>query len=122
MATALADDGPHGDRCRRRLRQEELGAPELLDLEVISVYRRLLARGGIDLRRASLAIHDLMDLPLQRFPHRWFLPRCWDLRENLTVYDAAYVALAEALDTVLVTADARLSRAPGLRCRVEVMV
>lgn len=121
MATALADDGPVGDRCRRRLKHEELGAPELLDLEVISVYRRLLARGGIDLRRASLAIHDLMDLPLQRFPHRWFLPRCWDLRENLTAYDAAYVALAEALDTVLITADARLSRAPGLRCQVEVV-
>jgi predicted nucleic acid-binding protein len=66
-----------------------------------------------------------MDVPIQRAPHRRLLARCWELRENLTTYDAAYdaayAALAEALETVLITADARLSKAPGLTCRVEVI-
>ena len=64
---------------------------------------------------------DLLALPLQRIPHRQLLTRCWELRENLTTYDAAYVALAELLDVVLVTGDKRLSRSPGLRCRVQVI-
>jgi predicted nucleic acid-binding protein len=66
-------------------------------------------------------LSDLVALPLPRVSHRPLLPRCWSLRENVTVYDASYVALAEQLDTTLVTADARLSKAPGLRCPVEVM-
>jgi predicted nucleic acid-binding protein len=60
-------------------------------------------------------------LPLERAAHRPLLTRCWELRENVSVYDAAYVALAEALDVVLLTADARLVRAPGIRCRVELL-
>lgn len=63
----------------------------------------------------------MVDLPLRRAPHRVLLPRCWSLRENLTIYDASYVALAEELNVVLLTADVRLSRAPGLRCRVEAL-
>jgi predicted nucleic acid-binding protein len=121
LATALSDDGPDGDRSRERLRGERLTAPELIDLEVVSVLRRLHAAGQLDARRAGLAQADLIDLPLRRQPHKPFLARCWELRANLTSYDAAYVALAEALDVTLVTAGHRISRAPGPRCTVEVL-
>lgn len=121
LAPALADDGPDGDHARARLRAESLCAPELIDLEVASVLRRLSWGGHLPARRSELAMSDLLALPLRRMVHRPLLPRCWSLRENLTIYDATYVALAEALDLVLVTADARLSRAPGLRCVVDVL-
>jgi predicted nucleic acid-binding protein len=121
LAVALADDGRDGDRARARLRGEDLAAPELIDLEVTSVLRRQLAAGHLGVRRADLALADLVDLPVQRAPHRPLLDRCWELRDNLTVYDAAYVALAEALDCSLLTGDARLAKAPGPRCGVEVL-
>jgi predicted nucleic acid-binding protein len=121
LAVALADDGRDGDRARARLRGERLAAPELVDLEVASVLRRRLAGGHLDIRRAELAQADLVDLPVQRAPHRPLLTRCWELRTTLTVYDAAYVALAEALDTNLLTGDARLAGAPGPRCRIEIL-
>lgn len=121
LATALGDDGPDGDRARARLYGERLSAPELVDLEVTSVLRRQVQNGAADLRRAALALADLAALPLRRAPHRPLLARCWELRDNLTVYDACYVALAEALDVTLLTGDGRLGRAPGLRCRVEVL-
>jgi predicted nucleic acid-binding protein len=118
LAPALGDDDADGDAARARLRGEgELAAPEIIDLEVASVWRRTLA----DERRASLALADLADLRLRRAPHLPLLARCWELRHNLTPYEAAYVALAEALDVALVTADARLSRASGVRCAVEVL-
>jgi len=121
VVTALADDGDDGDRARHRLRGERLVAPDLIDLEVLSAWRRLAATGALDDRRAGFAIADLTGLRLRRFPHARLLPRCWELRANLTVYDAAYVALAEALDAVLLTADRRLADAPGLRCSIEVL-
>ncbi|MGH9088167.1 MAG: type II toxin-antitoxin system VapC family toxin [Acidimicrobiales bacterium] len=121
LAPALGDDGDDGDRARARLRGERLAAPELIDLEVSSVLRRLLLSGELPARRGELAMSDLVALPLRRLSHRLLLPRCWSLRENLTVYDASYVAVAELLDAVLVTADVRLSRAPGLRCAVDVV-
>jgi predicted nucleic acid-binding protein len=71
--------------------------------------------------RQRAALTDLVALPVRRAPHLPLLARCWSLRDDLSVYDASYVALAEALDTVLRTADARLSRAPGLRCAVEIL-
>jgi len=77
--------------------------------------------GAADLRRAALALADLAALPLQRAPHRALLARCWELRDNLTVYDASYAALAEALEVTLLTGDGRLARAPGLRCHVEIL-
>jgi predicted nucleic acid-binding protein len=119
LATALGDDGPDGDHARARLRGERLSAPELVDLEIISVLRRQVHNGAADLRRAALALADLAALPLRRAPHRPLLARCWELRDNLTVYDASYVALAETLDVTLLTGDSRLARAPGLRCQVE---
>ncbi|CAN5182787.1 hypothetical protein BH20ACT9_BH20ACT9_24010 [soil metagenome] len=121
LAPALADDTSDGDTARARLRGQALAAPELIDLEVVSVVRRQLRNGDLETRRAELALADLIDLPLRRVPHRRLLGRCWEMRRNLTVYDAAYVALAELLDLVLVTADARLSKAPDLRCRIEVL-
>ena len=121
LATALADDTDDGDRARARLRGETLAAPDLIDLEVTSVLRGRVSGGHLDLRRADLALGDLLDLPLQRVPARQLVPRCWELRENLTVYDAVYVALAEVLDATLVTADGRLARANGPRCRVELI-
>jgi len=121
LVVALADDGPDGDHARTRMRGEVLAAPELVDLEVASVLRRQNLAGAIDVRRAGLALADLAALPLQRAPHLPMLPRCWELRENLTVYDAAYVALAEALEATLITGDRRLARANGPRCDIEVL-
>jgi len=121
LVTALGDDGPDGDLARARLKGERLSAPEIVDLEVTSVLRRQLRSGDIDLRRAGLALADLAALPLRRAPHKPLLARCWELRDNLTPYDAAYVALAEALEVSLLTGDERLARSPGPRCRIEVL-
>ena len=121
LAPALADDGPDGDGARARLRGHSLTAPELIDLETSLVIRRQFNAGALDARRAGLALTDLVELPLRRAPHRPLLARCWELRENLSVYDAAYVALAELLDLVLLTADARLANAPGLRCKLDLL-
>jgi len=121
LAPALGDDGDSGDAARARLRGEQLFAPELIDLEVASVYRRQLAAGHLTTDRAETALADLAELPVRRAAHRGLLGRCWELRSNLTPYDAAYVALAEALGAVLVTADGPLSRAPSIRCSVEVL-
>ena len=121
LATALADDAGDGDRARARLRGEALAAPDLVDLEVTSVLRGRLTGGHISTRRAELALTDLVALPLQRVPSVRLVTRCWELRDNLTVYDAAYVALAEALAAPLLTADARLAKATGPRCPIEVL-
>jgi predicted nucleic acid-binding protein len=121
MAPALADDGHDGHIARMRLRDEELSAPELIDLEVVSVWRGQSASGSLDPRRAELALRDLQEIPLRRAPHRYLLSRCWELRSNLTVYDASYVALAEMLGVVLLTADAKLARTPGVRCDIDVI-
>lgn len=121
LTVALADDGPDGDAARARLRGETLAAPELLDLEVASVLRRQNRAGLLDERRSMLALADLAALPLQRAPHIPLLGRCWELRANLTIYDAAYVALAEALDCTLLTGDRRLVRAIGTSCESEIL-
>jgi predicted nucleic acid-binding protein len=121
LAPALADDTSDGDAARACLRGHFLAAPELIDLEVASVWRRQVTAGQLEKRRADLAVADLLALPLKRIPHRQLITRCWELRENLTPYDASYVALAELLDAVLVTGDKRLSRSPGLDCRVQIV-
>ncbi len=121
LAVALLDDGPDGDQVRDRLRGQSLAAPSLVDLEVVSVWRGLARGGKLDPRRARLALDDLQAMPIQRVDHTPLVERCWELRDNLTVYDAAYVALAEALQVTLLTADTRLARAPGLRCPIEVV-
>ena len=121
LAVALLDDATDGDLARARLHGEELVAPAVIDLEVVSVWRGLARGGRLDARRARLALEDLRALPLQRVDHTRLVERCWELRDNLTVYDAAYVALAEALGATLLTGDARLSKATGPRCAIEVL-
>lgn len=121
LAVALGDDGADGQQARQRLADETLAAPELVDIEVLSVWRRHVAAKLMPARRAASAVADLRDLPLRRSPHQPLLHRIWDLRHGVTPYDAAYIALAEALDVALVTADARLSRAPRVRCVVELV-
>jgi len=121
LAPALADDDADGDRVRERLREEQLTAPELVDLEVVSTLRRAARAGRLDDRRSGQAMTDLAALPLRRVPHLPLLPRIWELRDSLTAYDAAYVALAETLDASLLTADGALGRAARVRCEVEVL-
>jgi predicted nucleic acid-binding protein len=122
LAVALADDGPDGDLARGRLAADPaLHAPHLVDLEVLSILHQQAGSGALDERRVGLAIRDLIDLPIVRYPHLPFLRRAWNLRDNLTPSDAVYVALAETLGCPLVTADIRLSRAPGVGCPVEVL-
>ncbi len=121
LVVALADDGPDGDQTRTRLRGQRLFAPEIVDLEVLSALRSLARAGSLDARRSRFAVDDLADLPLSRAPHLPLIPRCWELRDNLTAYDGAYVALAEMLGAVLLTGDHRLVAAPGLRCAVELL-
>jgi predicted nucleic acid-binding protein len=121
VVTALADDGPDGDQLRERLTGEALAAPHLLDVEVMSTFRRLAAVGQLDDRRVDLAVGDLRSLRIRRVPHGPLLTRCWQLRDSLTVYDAAYVALAEGLRAPLLTADRKLARASGPECEIEVV-
>ena len=100
---------------------QTLHAPHLIDVEVAQVIRRYAANGEIDGERGRAVLADLADLPLHRYPHDLLLPRMWELRNNLTAYDAAYVALAEALGAPLITRDQRLAAAPGHHARVELV-
>lgn len=100
---------------------ETLHAPHLIDLETAQVVRRYAAVGEVSAERGRQALADLADLPLSRYPHTAFLARVWELRHNATAYDAAYLALAEALDAPLLTADARLASAPGHTAVVDVI-
>ena len=121
VVEALISDNDLGQAARGAL-SARCTAPELVDLEVGATLRRLVLARRLTARRASAAVQDLYDLPLQRASHRPLLDRCWALRDSVTFYDAAYLALAELLGVPLVTTDSRLSRAPGLRCQVLVIV
>lgn len=121
LVTGLADDTADGESARQRLRGERIAAPHLIDVEVVSAWRRMVSAGTLNERRARLAMDDLLALRLHRVSHAPLIQRCWQLRANLTTYDAAYVALAERLGAILVTADTRLANAPGTRCQIEVL-
>jgi predicted nucleic acid-binding protein len=122
LANALADDAADGRLARDRLiGGGELVAPDLVDVETVSVLRRRWLAGDVTARRFSSAVEDLEDLALTRFPTLPLMRRAYELRANVTAYDAAYVALAEQLGCALVTADARLSKAPGVRCVVDLI-
>lgn len=101
--------------------RQTLHAPYLVDVEIAQVIRRYAAKGDIDGDRGRAALADLVDLPVRRYPHDFLLPRIWDLRNNLTAYDAAYVALAEALDAPLLTRDRRLAAAAGHRAQIDLL-
>jgi predicted nucleic acid-binding protein len=122
-ASALIDAlvGPTAVATARLSREPVLHGPHLLPLEVASALRKLVTDHRLSERGGRQALDKLTALPLRLHPHIPLLPRVWELRANLTVYDAVYAALAETLGLPLVTADARLSRAPRLRCVVEVV-
>lgn len=115
----LAGDRPAAALLQRVSRQP-WHAPHLLDLEVLDSLRRLVFREQITVEFAASVRFDLSLITIRRYPHLGFRDRIWELRDSMTAYDAAYIALAEALDVPLVTTDARLGRAPGRRCEVEV--
>jgi len=117
LADALLVAGP----ARVRLANDNLQAPELIDAELLSVLRRLVLADKLLEGHALQALAIAQRLGLRRHPSRCLWPRAWELRTNLSAYDALYVALAERLHAPLLTADARLARAPGLRCPVEVL-
>lgn len=111
-----------GDLDTAVLDDDELVVPHLLDSEVTNVLRRLAVQRSLTDRQAGRALDGFSLLVLTRFPADWLRPRIWELRHNLSAYDATYVALAEALDaTALLTTDARLAGAPGPRCRIELV-
>jgi len=101
--------------------RQTLHAPHLIDVEVAHVLRRYASAGEISGLRGREALTDLADFPLLRYPHHILLPRVWALRNNLTAYDAVYVALAEALGARLLTRDQRLAAAAGHRARIELV-
>ena len=121
LAPVLADAGGDGQRFRDRLRGETIFGPDLLRIEVTSVLRRHAITGQLTSEQADAAISDLLAFPVKVFPTSPLLRRVWELRFNLSAYDSCYVALAEAVDAVLLTADHRLTRAPGPRCHIEAL-
>ncbi len=118
LAVAVSDDGEQGRARRELLEPRELHAPELVDLEVTSYVRRAQRVGHLGPERAIQALAGLALMPIARVSHTPLLSRIWELRDKLTPYDAAYVALAEVLGAPLLTSDARLARAPGVACEV----
>lgn len=120
----LLDVRPEADKVRERILVpgERLHAPHVIDLEVLSAIRRRVARNVVSPERERLARTALRDLRAVRHPHTVLLERIWELRANLTVFDATYVALAEALDAPLLTSDAKLANVPGAYARVELTV
>jgi len=120
-ASVLVDSLVGEGRAVARQAAEPLAAPHLVDVEVGSALRRLVAAGTITAASAAAALDDLAELEIDRYDHVGLLARCWELRHNLTFYDAAYVALAEALDVPLLTFDARLASAAGIGATVEVL-
>jgi predicted nucleic acid-binding protein len=113
---------PRGLRLEDRLLgvDESLHAPHLIDVEVAQVLRRFAAAGDLTAERGWAALSDLAEWPLSRYAHEPLLERVWQLRQNVTAYDAVYLALAEALEAPLVTCDRRLAAAAGHEARVEV--
>ena len=114
---------PVGTRVEARLFRdaEEFHSPHLMDVEVTQGLRRLVRSGEVTAARAAEAIADLGDLDLHRHAHLDLLTRAWQLRENITAYDAMYMALAEALDATVITCDVPLTKTPGHRARIEVV-
>ena len=118
---AVSDDSADGTRCRRRLAGEAMDAPDLARIEVLSALRRHLLSGRLDPAGARQAVEDMLALPIDVHPTGPLLRRAWELRDTITPYDACYVALAESMGAVLLTADRRLARARGPECRIEVI-
>ena len=114
---------PAGETLEKRLLESgaSLHAPHLIDVEVAQVLRGFALRGGISPARGEQALHDFAAFSIHRYPHDFLLPRVWELRHNLSAYDAIYVALAEVIAAPLITHDRRLANAAGIRAQVEVV-
>jgi predicted nucleic acid-binding protein len=122
LANAMADDGGDGATARVRLTDAgALAAPDLIDVETVAVLRKRWISGDLTDQRFSDAVDDLEDLDLTRYPTLPLMRRAFDLRANVTAYDAVYVALAERLKCTLLTADRRLASAPTISCTVDVL-
>jgi predicted nucleic acid-binding protein len=117
--SALVDSGGTGTWAESLLATEPLSAPHLMPVEAANILRRAAMAGNISADAASMAHADLLDLRVELFPYAPFAARVWELRENVTSYDAWYIALAESLESRVATLDLRLARAPGPRCRFE---
>ena len=115
-------DTPASEAVRRRLADDtDHAAPHVVDVEVFGVIRREHLLGRLDATAAAQAVADLRDWPGERYGHRELLARAWELRATVRGWDAAYVALAEALEATLLTTDSRLAAAPGPACPIEVI-
>jgi len=122
LANVVGDDGTTGRTARARIAAStQWSAPDLVDVETVSVLRRRWRAGDLTTRRLRSAIVDLLSLPIVRFPTGPLMIRAYELRSNVTPYDATYIALAEVLDTILLTCDGPLARAPGMTARVELV-
>lgn len=121
LANVLGDDGQDGRRARKELRNAELTAPDLVDVETVAVLRKRWLAGTLSDERFATAVEDLEQLALARVPALRLMRRAYDLRANVTAYDASYVALAELLECELLTADQRLADAPGPRCTIRLL-
>ena len=123
MLVAYLSGGEFAEPARRALFADPRRnwAPQLVDAEVGHALRRVVEAGELSARSGRAALDDLADLPLRRAGHRGLLARAWELRANVTFYDGLYVALAERLALPLVTLDARLASAPGVRANVELV-
>ena len=119
IVALVSDPGGTGQWVGQELGSRPLVAPEVMPFEVANALRRRLLAGTIDGAAAGRALERLRALPVAMFPFAQEMDRAWALRANLTMYDASYVALAELLDAPLVTLDARIARAPGVRCVVR---
>jgi predicted nucleic acid-binding protein len=119
VASALIDGGPDGSWADSLLLTGRLAAPQLMPVEVTSILRRAVHGGAISADTAAMALADLLELNVTLFPFAPFALRVWELRGNVTSYDAWYVAVAESLRADLATIDVRLSRAPGPRCTFQ---
>lgn len=119
VAAALVDSGSDGAWADRLLASDNLAAPHLLPVETANILRRAELAGDISGDTASMAHADLLDLRIELFAYEPFAARVWELRHDVTAYDAWYVAVAESLEATLATLDTRLSRASGPRCDFE---
>ena len=118
LVAILLDGGADGRWATSMLSGGDLAAPSLVGFEVANIVRRHELAGLVSRDQAAQAHADLLDLAIEEWPYDLLAARAWQLRENLSIYDAAYVALAEFLDADLVTLDRRIERAPGIRCSV----
>jgi predicted nucleic acid-binding protein len=120
VVSALVDGGDTGTWAESLLTAGPLCAPHLMPVEVTNILRRAAAKGEITQDVASMAHADLLDLRVELFPYAPFAARVWELRENVTSYDAWYIALAESLGASVATLDRRMTQAPGPRCSFEI--